>query len=327
MRVAVVGAGVSGLAAARHLKASGHDVIVFEKSRGLGGRCATRRIGPYTFDTGATTITPRGRKIERVLLEELPADDLVRIDKPIFTHRFGRISPGDAGRAGKDRYAYRHGINTLGKRLAEGLDVRLQCRIESLERIPDGGYLVEGEVFDAAILTPPIPQSEELLRTVGESRTFANVRYRQVLSVLLGYDASFDPPYHALIDPDQTETLMWLSIESTKCPGDRAPEGHTAIVAQMSPGFSQWHFDRNRDDVIKQAVSDVARLIGKSFPAPVVTDVMKWRYSQPETTTTFESVNQPGSRLVVAGDGLTGGRIENAFDCGIRAADHLLESI
>jgi cation diffusion facilitator CzcD-associated flavoprotein CzcO len=36
-RVAVIGAGVSGLAAARHLQESGLDVVVYERSSRPGG--------------------------------------------------------------------------------------------------------------------------------------------------------------------------------------------------------------------------------------------------------------------------------------------------
>ena len=37
MRIAIIGAGISGIAAANILKKSGHDVVVFEKSTDVGG--------------------------------------------------------------------------------------------------------------------------------------------------------------------------------------------------------------------------------------------------------------------------------------------------
>ncbi len=57
-RVAVVGAGLSGLTLAARLRAHA-DVTVFEKSRGYGGRLATRRAAPFAFDHGAQFFTAR----------------------------------------------------------------------------------------------------------------------------------------------------------------------------------------------------------------------------------------------------------------------------
>ena len=55
MRVAVVGAGLAGLAAARELRASGHEAVVFEKSCGLAASpsaCGSRRCGRPAFAGG-----------------------------------------------------------------------------------------------------------------------------------------------------------------------------------------------------------------------------------------------------------------------------------
>ncbi|HMQ53993.1 MAG TPA: FAD-dependent oxidoreductase, partial [Anaerolineae bacterium] len=51
--VLVVGAGLSGLMAANLLKAYGFKVTVLDKGRSVGGRLATRRIGPGRADHGA----------------------------------------------------------------------------------------------------------------------------------------------------------------------------------------------------------------------------------------------------------------------------------
>ena len=62
-RVAVVGAGIAGLACARRLVESGHDVKVFDKGRSVGGRAATRRIkigeSELSFNHGAQYFTIR----------------------------------------------------------------------------------------------------------------------------------------------------------------------------------------------------------------------------------------------------------------------------
>jgi phytoene desaturase len=56
-RVAVVGAGLAGLAAAAQLVGDGHDVVVLERAAEPGGRAATLAGGGFTFDAGPTVLT------------------------------------------------------------------------------------------------------------------------------------------------------------------------------------------------------------------------------------------------------------------------------
>src|SRR5215216_4938318 len=55
-RVAIVGAGMGGLAAAIRLSLMGFDVEVFEKNDRPGGRVGRLREGGFTFDTGPTLL-------------------------------------------------------------------------------------------------------------------------------------------------------------------------------------------------------------------------------------------------------------------------------
>lgn len=56
-RVVVVGAGLSGLAAALHLAGAGREVTVLERRDGPGGLAGQLRIDGYSFDTGPTVLT------------------------------------------------------------------------------------------------------------------------------------------------------------------------------------------------------------------------------------------------------------------------------
>lgn len=325
MRIGVVGAGISGLAAAHTLKKAGADVVVFEKSRSPGGRIATRRLEGFTFDTGATSIAPRGMAIEQVMLHELDMSELLEIEKSIYIHSSLRVSSGDVQRNAIPRYTYRSGNTRLAKLLAEGIDVRYEQSVTELLKVGKE-FRVLGEGFDGLVITPPIPQTSTLLWTLGESRPVANARYRSCLSVLLGFGKELPTlPYHALLDPDQRHPLTFMSVESQKCPG-RAPEGGTALVAQMSPGYSFNFYRKDDEEIVDDVLVYLGRLYGEdALGDPVVQDVKRWKYSQPDSVAMFESVNEDAHRLVLAGDGVTGGRVESAYESGVRAARLLLE--
>lgn len=323
MNVCIVGAGMSGLAAARALKAAGHQPVIFEKNDHVGGRIATRRIGDYVFDSGASDLVPRGHALEPVMLKELDTSDLIKIEKPLFMHASLRpILP--EGRIGPERYTYRTGNNRLPELLAADLDVRLNQQIESLEKTSSGGYKVLDQEYDAVILTPPIPQTATILWTVGESRPFANARYRPCLSIMLGFALQLkETHYHALLDPEQRHPLMWLSLESVKSP-NRAPEGHTAMVVQLSPSYSLANFGAPEERIIGDTLDYITFLYGKEWDKPEVSMVKRWKYSQPDSVALFDTVNEPGQKLIVTGDGVVAGRAENAYDSGLKAAALLI---
>lgn len=322
MRVAVVGAGIAGLAAAQKLREQKQEVAVFERECSVGGRLFTARHDGFSWDLGATSISPLGRDLAEVI-RSLDTTDLVQLEQRIDLHEGLRVSRGDARRGGI-RFAYARGMDRLPQLLANGLDVRLDTNVEEL-LLAEGHYRVNGEEFDAVILTLPLPTVAPLLWGINESRQISGVQYRPCLSVGLGYEsvASPETPYHALLNPGQSHPLTWLSIETHKNKG-RAPEGGSAFVAQLSREFSLEQFYREESWLVEVCADFLVRLYGPAFQTPSSWMVKRWKYAQPESLSPFDMVNRHGQRCVLAGDGVTRGRVEEAFDSGRRAAYHLL---
>jgi oxygen-dependent protoporphyrinogen oxidase len=94
--VAVVGAGISGLAVAYRLGQAGRKVEVFESEDVAGGRMRCGRIDGYTVDRGAETLAPYGYQATWELIRELGLDRegaVHRIRHPVALWRDGRSFP------------------------------------------------------------------------------------------------------------------------------------------------------------------------------------------------------------------------------------------
>ncbi len=63
--IAVIGAGIAGLVCAQQLSQARYSVVVVKKSRGLGGRLATRRLHGTLADHGACYLKPKGELFRR----------------------------------------------------------------------------------------------------------------------------------------------------------------------------------------------------------------------------------------------------------------------
>lgn len=111
MKVVIVGAGISGLVAARKLAAHDVDVTVVDKGRSVGGRLATRRIGDARLDHGAQFFTVRTPAFQACV------DDWIeRGVVHVWNHGFD-------GGDNHPRYVGSSGMNSIAKDLARGVSV------------------------------------------------------------------------------------------------------------------------------------------------------------------------------------------------------------
>lgn len=323
MRVAIVGAGIAGLAAARILQQNQIEAVVYEAEDHVGGRAETIVLHGIPVDTGLQSYTPRGMSIENFLLNLLPQNGLTRIEKPIYLLNDSFVLPGSPEKNAQPRYTYTTGANHFPQLLAEGLDIRISTKIETIERSGQK-FLLESESFDAVILSPPAPETRRLLQTLGSGRNITNARYRPCLSICLGFSVPLrDVPYSALLSLNRTAPLLWLGIETSKCPR-RAPEGKTVFVAQLGPLYSREHFQDSDESLLAVVIPTLIRLYGAAFQNPDWVYVRRWSISQPESVALFENVNPPGTRVIICGDGTVAGRAENAFESGVMAAKRIL---
>ena len=213
--VAVVGAGLAGVAAARVLVDGGFSVVVLDGRHTIGGRLATRQIGAARFDYGAQFFTVRTETFAGVI-------DRLIADGTVYEWCRGFDIPPD----GVARYACRGGMSWLVAAIAHDLDVSLANPVIDLA-LTDDAWVVstsEGSVHaEAVVLTPPVPESLDLLDddvTIDRPLRgrLESISYDPTLSVLVLLD---QPRTSALQVRCSSRTVPWASSPTTRqraCP-------------------------------------------------------------------------------------------------------------
>jgi predicted NAD/FAD-dependent oxidoreductase len=333
--VVIVGAGVAGLACARDLRVSGRSVIVLEKSRGVGGRCATRRVEGQPVDHGPAFLHGADREFLGTVLE-LPSGE--RIDGwPARTRGEGRPCLPRAFSRGERCVALRGGMTVLPKRLARDLDVRPNVEIRSIGRA--GGFVeavdAEGRAFRApvAVLTPPAPQTSDLLNSLdpGSRETDAirsvlgMITSISCLTVLAGYPADVPLPEWQMLYPEDSRLLHVVSLDSDK----RAEPAFTVLVLQGLPGWSRVRLDTDPARWAAEALAEAQRLIGPWAGDPLWVQTHRWRYARAgtgsELTRPMIAALEDGARIGLAGEIFSpGGGVQGAWRSGRRLAARLI---
>lgn len=320
-RFAVIGAGISGLAAARALHDQGHRVSVFDKSRGVGGRVATRRIDGVGFDHGAQYFTVRDPRFERVVRAWRESGAVSLWLGPFARVAGGRVEdlPPES-----DRFVGMPGMSAIGKALRTGLDVRLQTRVGPpqwqsgvWQLASDQGELL-GE-FDALVLAVPAPQAVPLLEPVSPSLAAqaATVVYAPTWAVLL--DLKEPLPIDASGLFFDRETLSWAARNAAR-PQRR---GH-GWVLHAAPGWARRHLDASADQVIERLCRAFEEASGRQLPEAREATAHRWLYALVERSLDTEALWDEERQLAVCGDWCLGARIEAAYLSGQAAAGHLL---
>ncbi|GAA6618536.1 hypothetical protein NUACC26_043470 [Scytonema sp. NUACC26] len=181
--VAVIGAGMAGLVCAQQLSQAGYSVRVVEKSRGLGGRVATRRLFDTCADHGTCYLKPKGELLER-FIELLRQRNILEV----WTDTVHELKPHSSvpkpqSPIPNPRYTAPIGMSAIAKFLARGLEILLNQRVTAITFTSDKKWQLTLENSDetitatSVVIAIPAPQAFMLLEPLEESllgATFLN---------------------------------------------------------------------------------------------------------------------------------------------------------
>ncbi len=283
-RVAVIGAGLSGLVAARELRECS-EVTVFEKSRGYGGRLATRYEGGFEFDHGAQYFTARSAGFQK-FLEPLIAHGVVAC----WCARFAELDRDTvvATRDWDDAFPHYVGaprMNAIGRYLADGLTVRQNTTVAQLDREADGWSLADSDGnalgrFDWVVCAVPAAQTAAL---VG------------------GADSS------------------WISVNSSK------PQrtGRFTLVVHSTNAYADANLETRLPAVQDHLLREVSEVTGVDCGQASVCQLQRWRYANVDKQSGPACLVDEDLQLAGCGDWFRHGRVAAAFSSGFEVAGKL----
>jgi len=342
--VAIIGAGLAGITCGQYLEQQGQKVVFLEKSRGLGGRMATRRLHNTIADHGARFLTIQGTQTEELIINLMAR---------------GVITPWQGM---KDCYVAPLGMSTIAKHLATGLDLRLNHRVAKI--LPTNqGWSIFCDIpapntlqvpiaspiqAKALVMAIPAPQAFALLSPLGNLeanfldppylRQLAEVEYDACITVMAGYAPQFQQTLETMTPSGQAVTfaqdpiLAWVGIDSSK----RIQPPQPVIVLHSNPNFAAQHLENtDLNSLGLELLNRAALHLLPELNSPEWFQVHRWRYAQPKTSlnvSCFPAATP--SPLVCCGDWcqanspekLSGGFINNALTSGLAAAQHILKN-
>ncbi|TXI17350.1 MAG: FAD-binding protein [Roseateles sp.] len=328
--VAVVGAGLAGLSCARRLAEAGVSVRVFDKSRGVGGRMATRRLAWTGVD---------GLAREAAADHGVPAFEAAHPDfAQAVTHAAAAgwvrpWAPREPGTgAAAPQWVGAPAMKAWCAALAEGLEVALSHTVTALQAGDDGwalhgadGVLAQG--LAAVVLALPPAQAAALLQPHRPGWAAELAAWpMQACWAWMGVSLAPAP------DWDQARPAqgpLARLVRQASLPGRSVPPGREVWVAHATPAWSAQHLEQPADALealLREAVSAQLGLGPEAWEAGWA---HRWRYARPVPPPLAPASRgrwDPRPRLGLCGDYLAGDGVEGAWLSGRAVADMMLET-
>uniref|UniRef100_A0A672FGN2 Renalase, FAD-dependent amine oxidase n=1 Tax=Salarias fasciatus TaxID=181472 RepID=A0A672FGN2_SALFA len=307
-RVLIVGAGLTGSLCAcllrRELQSKVH-IVVWDKSRGAGGRMSTSRSpdpSSHPADLGAQYISATPAYAQSHQRYHTPEHTT-----PNYHHTPEHVT-----------------VNHNTPEHITRADL-------FLERHVTGRKVGESETFDAVVLTMPVPQILQLegdvgpLLSVQQKQQLDGVAYssRFALALFFPPDAVFSFPWGARY-VSESDCIRYIAVDPRKCRSDPAGRGPSMVVHTSVP-FGVEHLEEDKEEVKPVILQELYKLL-PDLPQPISIKCHKWRYSQVLTTVPdcpghMTVLNQPP--LVCGGDAFT----HSNFDGCVESALSLLGAL
>ena len=330
---AVIGAGISGLFAARTLADHGVKVTVIDKGRGIGGRMSTRRVnGRPCFDHGAQYFTARDARfqryveawIEQGIVARWPDSENNPSQKLVVFKDGQRTEKSDT----HERFVGVPAMNNVCKNLAKDLKVRVSTRVEKIEsvdsliRLTDDKGNVVGE-FDRLVVSTPAEQTAELLENFPElARPISQIQMQPCWAVMASFESPLSNDWVGAFVHDSIVT--WAARNSTK---PQRPNDAEHLLLHADYQWTAEHWEDDPEFVAQRVLDAFWESSGLEKQIPIHLQPHRWKFAIPIDPPESRCYSDSASKIVACGDWAGGPRVEGAFLSGMAAAGRILGTL
>ncbi len=283
-KIAIVGAGISGLTLGTMLQEKGIDVQVFDKGRGVGGRMSSRRTDWGYIDHGTQYFGLTNSDFRKFLNNY--GEVLLPWKGKFATWEKGTFLEDNSTQI---RYVPTKAMNHLCKYLGGDITVKLDTRIVKLVKKAQGWTLVDQHDnsypnFDCVVITAPPAQTLDLLAshtTITEK--FSDIQMLPCYSLMIIPEVKMNLPFDGtkFVHP----VLGWVSNNDSK----PLRQNSGAIVIQSNFNFAQNNLNTDKEKVTQTILEATETVFDIKFPSYNYKSLHLWRYALPAQPNSLQS--------------------------------------
>ncbi|MDX2155265.1 MAG: NAD(P)-binding protein [Hyphomicrobiaceae bacterium] len=319
-RVAVIGAGVAGLACARVLRRAGCYVEVFEQDRIIGGRMATTRLGLVPFDHGAQYVTARSDHF-RAFVGELTSATYCARWSP-------KAADGTKAMQLNAWYVGTPGMSSLVRPMAEGIRLHTERRVHTLQKAGKGWHLwfedeAQAGPYHAVAVATPAPEALLLIGRIEQLACMVDrVRISPCWAVMVRLEDRLFPVQDVF--SDMSDVVRWVARNNAK-PGRPVRGDH--IIIHASPGWTRETEEVEPEVVASELWNEVGNLLSLPPTRPAQLSAHLWRHGLVDESLGETFLFSYEHRVGVAGDWCLGRLAEHAYESGVGLGRAIVDAI
>lgn len=337
MLIGIIGAGIAGLTAGRRLAQAGHEVIVFEKSQGFGGRLATRYFGEeqqIKMDHGVSSFTADDSGFTTFVDELVQKGLLKEWGDTVSYYNGSAFYSEHPAREPEPRYIAPKGMNSIAKYMSRWVDFYQGETVGGITYIGRNPQkkrswminLATINVFevDAVIVATPATQAYGIIQTAQDEtpvreiiREIDDIRYSHSWSLMAGYEGEHKPDWRGVAFTNSH--LEWMCNESSK----RENDGETTLVMQSTNKFANTHQHSDPEVIVPEMLKAAAPVAGDWVRSPKWHDLHYWRFARAVNPLDrpYMEFDLNGAPLALIGDYFQGSSVESSWLSGNKLAE------